>query len=65
MPAAGQLSPPTEERGSAVLRVGAAVGAGVGAAIVSVIPAALRVASEGEPGVMHSLVALSACALTD
>jgi hypothetical protein len=63
MPADGQPPPPTEERGSAVLRVGAAVGAGVGAAIVSVIPAALRVASEGDPGAFRSLVALSACAL--
>jgi hypothetical protein len=63
MPASGQPPPPTEERGSAVLRVGAAVGAGVGAAIVSVIPAALRVASEGDPGVARALVALSACAL--
>jgi hypothetical protein len=60
---AGPLSPPTEERGSAVLRVGAAVGAGAGAAIVCVIPAAMRASSEGEPGVGKALVALSACAL--
>jgi hypothetical protein len=46
-----------------VLRVGAVVGAGAAAAVVCVVPAALRVSSEGEPGVGQALVALSACAL--
>jgi hypothetical protein len=54
---------PGEERGSAVLRIGAAVGAGAAAAVVCVVPAALRVASQGEPGIASALVALSACAL--
>lgn len=46
-----------------MLRVGATVGAGAAAAIVCVVPAALRVASQGEPGVAQALVALAACAL--
>ncbi len=39
------------------------MGAGAGAAIVCVLPAALRVASHGEPGVAPALVSLAACAL--
>ncbi len=55
--------PPTEERGATLLRVGATVGAGAAAAIVCVVPATLRVATDGEPGVAQALVALAACAL--
>jgi len=63
MSAAGLPSPPMEERGSALLRAGGAVGAGAGAAILCVLPAALRVASRGEPGAATALVSLAACAL--
>jgi hypothetical protein len=54
----------TDERGSALLRMGAAAGAGAVAAIACVLPAALRVASSsGEPGVLRACVALASCAL--
>ncbi len=55
--------PTTEERGATLLRVGATVGAGAAAAIVCVVPATLRVATDGEPGVAQALIALAACAL--
>jgi hypothetical protein len=56
--------PPTpEERGSALLRVGNAVGAGALATFVCVVPAAMRVASTEGPGTPSAWAALSAAAI--
>jgi hypothetical protein len=62
MPADPTPTPP-EERGSAVLRMSAAVGAGALAALACVLPGALRVALGSDVGVGRGLVALAACAL--
>jgi hypothetical protein len=52
-----------EDRGSAVLRVGTAVGAGSLGALVSVLPAALRLGAADDVGLPKAWVALAAAAL--